>query len=461
LPPHPQSARAAARIAAALLLAACSRESEAPSPAPPSPAPPAAPEPARAARPRGLWVLCEGSQRVLEHPERIPDLLDDARALGATDLFVQVYRGGRAWFDSTLADPTPYRELRQRTGRDTLADLLAAAHGAGLRVHAWVNVLSLSSRRDVPILRELGRDAVLVDQAGRSLLDYPELDVPPPDRRYYRLGTPGIYLDPAAPGVAERLAATFAELLTRYPLDGLHLDYIRYPDVLPFTPGSRFGVGLDLGHGAPTRERFRRETGLEPPSPPDRLGNADAWDAWRRDRVTELVARIRAAAQAVRPGGALSAAVWSYADRAYLSIGQDWRRWLEEGLLDFAVPMAYTLDERLFRYQAAELASVARPDRVWLGVGVWLFAKRPEAAVAQLRAARDAGAAGDALFSWDSIAEAPALRAALASEFVASAAAGAASPVGAPPPPGAAPPPPPPPAAPAAPIRPGPAAEPR
>ena len=367
-------------------------------------------------RPRGLWVLCEGSQRVLENPERIPALIEDARALRATDLFVQVYRGGRAWFDSTLADPTPYQGLRAKTGRDTLVDLLAAAHAAGLRVHAWVNVLSLSNHRDGPLLRDLGPSAVLVDQAGRSVLDYPNLDVPPPDRRYYRMGTPAVWLDPAAPGVAERLAATFAELVNRYPLDGLHLDYIRYPDVLPFTPGSRFGVGLDLGHGEATRERFRRETGREPPSPPEQLGNSELWDAWRRDQVTLLVGRIRDAARVGRPGVALSAAVWSYADRAYLSIGQDWRRWLEDELVDFAVPMAYTLDQRLFRYQARELLAVANPERVWIGLGAWLYAKRPEGAVLQLRAAREAGAGGDALFSWDAIADGPELRAALVTE---------------------------------------------
>jgi uncharacterized lipoprotein YddW (UPF0748 family) len=394
---------------------ACSRESEAPEPAPaaPSLAEPAAPA---APRLRGLWVLCEGSQRVLENPERIPALLEDARALGATDLLVQVYRGGRAWFASTLADPAPYESLRAKTGRDTLDDLLAAAHAAGLRVHAWVNVLSLASRRDGPLLRELGPGAVLVDQAGRSVLDYPDLDVPQPDRRYYRMGTPAVWLDPAAPGVAERLAATFAELVARYPLDGLHLDYIRYPDVLPFTPGSRFGVGLDFGHGEATRERFRRETGREPPSPPERLGNSELWDAWRRDQVTRLVGRIRDEARAVRPALALSAAVWSYADRAYLSIGQDWRRWLEEGLVDFAVPMAYTLDPRLFGYQARELTAVVDPRRVWIGVGAWLYAKRPEGAVLQLRVAREMEAGGDALFSWDAIADAPELRAALVAE---------------------------------------------
>jgi uncharacterized lipoprotein YddW (UPF0748 family) len=355
-----------------------------------------------APRPRGLWVLCEGSRRVLEHPEQIPALIADARRLGVSDLFVQVYRGGRAWFDSSYADAAPYRALRESAGADTLAQLITQAHEEDLRVHAWVNVLSLASNRD--------------DRWGRSLLDYPGLDVPPPDRRYYRMGTPAVWLDPAAPGVADRLVATFAELLTRYPeLDGLHLDYIRYPDVLPFVPGSRFGVGLDFGYGPATRARFRAETGLEAPFG-DSLANANAWDAWRRDQLTALVVALRSAARTVLDDIELSAAVWSWADRAYLSQGQDWRRWLEDGLLEFAVPMAYTPDDRMLRYQAESYAGLAGADRIWVGLGTWLFAKRPERALEQIRIARAAGAAGDALFSWDAIADAPALRDALAAE---------------------------------------------
>jgi uncharacterized lipoprotein YddW (UPF0748 family) len=400
---------AALSLALALLAGLACGEGEAPEP-------PAAPEAAPARPPRGLWVLCEGSQRVLEHPERIPALIADARRLGVTDLFVQVYRGGRAWFDSSHADAAPYRALREATGGDSLARLITTAHRHDLRVHAWVNVLSLAGNRRAPILQDLGPDAVLVDRAGRSLLDYPKLDVPEPDRRYYRMGTPAVWLDPAAPGVEARLAQTFAELLTRYPeLDGLHLDYIRYPDVLPFVPGSRFGVGLDFGYGPASRARFRSETGLEPPGG-DSLANANAWDAWRRDRVTGLVAALGAAARSVIADIAVSAAVWSWADRAYLALGQDWRRWLEDGLIEFAVPMAYTLDDRLLRYQAESFAGLPQRDRVWVGLGSWLFAARPEQAREQVRIVRAAGAAGDSLFSWDAIAEAPALADALAAE---------------------------------------------
>jgi uncharacterized lipoprotein YddW (UPF0748 family) len=344
---------------------------------------------------------------VLEDAAKLERLLDDAQSLGATDLFVQVYRGGRAWYDSQLADAAPYRALTAATGLDTLAVLIERAHENGVRVHAWVNVLSLSQNRDAPILAELGRDAVLVDRRGRSLLDYPGLEVPEPDRQWYRIGTRGVYLDPATPGVAEHLVATFSELLTRYPgLDGLHLDYVRHPGVLPLVPGSRFGVGLDFGYGKPGRERFERETGLVAPTAP-RMVNTTRWDAWRRDKVTELVARIANSARTTRPGIEVSAAVIAYADRAYQTLAQDWPRWVEDGLLDFAVPMIYTLDDRLLRYQAERFAGSPRGERIWAGLGSWLFASRPERAREQIAVAKAAGLRNIALFSYDSMAERP------------------------------------------------------
>ncbi len=384
--------------------------------APPPTAPAPAPALAHSASRRALWVLCEGSQRVLEHPERIDTLFADAERLGVSDLFVQVYRGGRAWFDSSRADAAPHHAIRAAHGVDPLAELVQRAHASGLRVHAWVNVLSLASNRDAPIVQALGSAAVQVDRTGRSLLDYPGFDVPEPDRRYYRMGTPALWLDPGAPGVAEQLSATFAELVARYPgLDGLHLDYIRYPDVLPFIPGSRFGVGLEFGFGEPSRRRFREETGLEAPFGAS-AANANRFDDWRRAQVTRLVQQIGAAARATRPGLELSAAVWAFPDRAYLSLFQDWRGWLEQDLLQFAVAMLYTLDDRLVRYNTRAFVGGVGGSRVWIGLGAWLFASRPERAVQQLREVEAVGPAGIALFSWDALADAPELSAALAGE---------------------------------------------
>jgi uncharacterized lipoprotein YddW (UPF0748 family) len=382
--------------------------------APVAPAP-VAPTPAAAAAPRGLWVLCEGSQRVLEHPDRVDVLLADAEALGASDLFVQVYRGGRAWFRSTLADAAPFEALPQPEGEDALRSLIRRAHARGLRVHAWVNVLNLAANPSAPILAALGRDAVIVDQKGRSLLDYPAFEVPPPDREWLRLGTPGVWLDPAVPGVAERLADTFEELLRGYPeLDGLHLDYVRYPDTLPFSPGTQFGVGLGFGFGEAARARFQRETGLVAPFGAS-LANAERYDDWRREKLGVLVAGIASAARAARPGLRVSAAVIAERERAYRVDLQNWLGWLDGGQLDFAVPMLYTRDDTLLRYGVETYAGLARRRELWVGLGSWLFAASPERAVAQLREASDAGL-GTALFSWDSIRETPALLSALATE---------------------------------------------
>ena len=372
-----------------------------------------------------MWVLCEGSQRVLENVERLEPLLDDAEALGVTDLFVQVYRGGRAWFASTLADSGPHQQLTWREGTDdALTILVRRAQERGFRVHAWVNVLSLASNTDAPILRDLGKEIVSVDQKGRSVLDFPGFEVPAPDRGWYRMGTPAVWLDPAAPGVAQRLAATFDELLARYPtLDGLHLDYIRYADVLPFTPGTRFGVGLSFGFGEASRARFQQETGLLAPFGAS-LQNGNRFDDWRRQQLTSLVAAIATGARTTRPGVEVSAAVIADAERAYLVDFQDWVGWLDSAHIDFAVPMLYTLDPALLRVGVESLAGLARSRQIWVGLGTWLFSDRPLDGVGQLRQVTNEEALGSALFSWDAIREAPELRAALAEEVAAGVAAG-------------------------------------
>jgi uncharacterized lipoprotein YddW (UPF0748 family) len=97
---------------------------------------------------------------------------------------------------------------------------------------------------------------------------------------------------------------------------------------------------------------------------------------------------------------------------------QDWRGWLDDELLDFAVPMLYTLDDRLLRYEAAAYAGGVGGDRVWIGLGTWLFAKNPQRAIDQIEMVRDSGGYGDALFSWDSIADHPELRDALALQVI-------------------------------------------
>ena len=74
----------------------------------------------------------------------------------------------------------------------------------------------------------------------------------------------------------------------------------------------------------------------------------------------------------------------------------------------------FVLDDRHLRYQVEAFAGAPHGDRIWPGLGTWLFARSPARALDQLELVRQAGAAGDALFSYDAIADAPALLATLA-----------------------------------------------
>lgn len=366
---------------------------------------------------RALWILAEGDQRLLENKKRLEWLLDDLEKLEITDIFVQVYRGGRAWFKSNLADSTPYESTWSSPQGDALSTIVQLAHKKNIRVHAWLNMLSLSTNVNAPILDRLGKEAVLEDHKGRSLIDYPNYDFPQPERKYYRMDTPAIWLDPAVPGVKIELVSLVQELLNGYPnLDGIHLDYIRYPANMPFSPGTRFGQGLSLGHGATTRKRFKAETGIDAPFGTT-LGNADAFDNWRRQKLTELVDAISSQAKFQHPDIIMSAAVWAYANRAYLSCFQDWRGWLGSDVIDVAVPMLYTKDTALFAHVAREFKSGPLSHRIWVGLGAWLFSENPQDFSRQLEIVDEVPSSGYSLFSWDSIRAKPKLHGFLSEYF--------------------------------------------
>ncbi len=363
----------------------------------------------------GLWVQAEGANRTLDSAEKIKALVKRARAAGVTDIYAQVYRSGRAWFPTNLADDSPAK----RAGQDPLALLLTLASrgeecDCPIRVHAWINAFALARNKKAPILRQLGRQAVLKDQYGRSLLEYP-LSGKPEWAKGFGLGTPGIFLDPGNLGVRGRIIDVTAALVRNYPgLAGIHLDFIRYPYALPISPGSRFSPRLDFGYNEASVARFERKTKKTAPRAGASVKSADgaAWDEWRRAQVTAAVRGVHKTTRSLRRQVIVSAAVLPWAERAYLSAFQDWRTWLERGFLDKAIVMNYTTDARLAAQisrstVASKMVKTSNPraPRVVIGLGAYLFTSRPEGLWREWRAARKAGADGVALFSYDQMVE--------------------------------------------------------
>jgi len=357
-----------------------------------------------ASYPYGLWVEAEGPNQTLDDLGRLEAMVRAAADAGIANLYLQVYRGGRSWYASDLADDEPYRRAIARQRYDPLQFALGLAHSKGLRVHAWMNLFNLGKRREGPVQAHLGPAAITRDNRGRSLLDYDFSRPPGDDGKWVMLDTPGYWLDPGDSQVQAALTALVEELVSRYPtLDGVHFDYIRYPYGIPTVPGSRYSNGLDFGYGERSVARFQAETGFSAFAAKDDPSVAQRWDDWRREQLGRFLRHVRGQLRRLKRDLALSAALLAWPDRAYLSAYQDWRLWLEEGLLDQGIVMNYTRDGRLAHYLTRQAVAFRGRSKLFVGLGAYALLDQPDLLAQQIRDARQQGADGVVLFSYDNL----------------------------------------------------------
>lgn len=352
--------------------------------------------PARAQEPipqlRAFWVdaLNPG---FYNHPQ-VDELVANVQRAGANTIIVQVRRHGDAWYNNSFEPRAVEPLLAPAAAFDPLGYLIEKAHSQGIQVHAWL-VVSVSCRPDD---RLWGHPQHVCTNHGPGAQGA---------ERWTTATFEGVQvgdLDFGHPAAITYMERVVQHLLTAYPaLDGIHWDYIRFG-------GRSYGynqVSLDrfnAAHGRPAGSR---------PAPDD-----PAWSQWRRDRVTELARRLYIRAKAIKPAVQVSAATITWggagndggfaASAAYERVFQDWPAWLEEGILDFAVPMHY-FEEGVPRtrawYDGWLSFDRGRAGRraIVAGIGAWL--NTPEQNLGQARRAlapdeQGRALAGVAFFSY-------------------------------------------------------------
>ena len=356
---------------------------------------------------RGMWVL----RSSLTSPKSIAAMVEAAKSAGMNTLLVQVRGRGEAYYTSDI-EPRATELAKQPVSFDPLQTTLDLAHEAGLRVHAWVNVNLVSSATLMP----RSRDHVAYRHpewlmTPRAIAG--ELRTIGPQSPAY-LGTlsrwvraniestEGLYLSPIHPAAQDYSVSVIRELLDRYAVDGLHLDYIRYPN-----------ADFDFSVAAIAQFRAARLPTVAP-AERERLDRAaasdatawaraypDAYESFRVERLTALVARVNAEARAVKPALTISAAVVPDAAEALHGRLQNWGAWAAQGYLDVVCPMIYTIDPAEFSALAAKARRSLGATPMWAGIGAYRLPVTRTAAHVQL--ARKAGAAGVLLFSYDSL----------------------------------------------------------
>lgn len=293
---------------------------------------------------RALWVVRDR----ITTARAVDDLVTDAATRGIFDLVAQVRGRGDAYYRSGLE---PRAEALLEPGFDPLDQLVRGGAAVGVRIHAWANVYFVWSHpeRRPPVAATHLVNAHpdwLLRPDGASTLD-------PAGGSDFE----GIYTDPASADAREHTIRVFEDVVRRYRVEGLHYDYVRYPQVT-------YASSMD-DHG----------------------------------HVTALVRESAARLRAIRPGVVISAAVFPDPAVARDRVLQRWPEWAAEGLVDLLCPMAYRRDSTLVARLLADARAAAPRTEMWGGLmsypeGVSLVAE-------QVRVARDAGCEGVILFAYD------------------------------------------------------------
>lgn len=247
--------------------------------------------------------------------QELRQLLDQLQACHINTVLLQTRIRGSVIYPSAIEpwDQCLTGTYDKSPGYDPLQFAIEETHKRGMELHAWVVTIPAFK---VEAARRMGK---------RSLLStHPELLKKHNDQ---------YYLDPGLPGTADYLSAILNDFIEKYDIDGIHFDYIRYPEnASSFPNGTTY---KRYGKGTPKAQ-------------------------WRRDNITRIVRRLYQEVKSRKPWVVMSSSpVGKYRDtRRYTSHGwncydavcQDAQGWLREGIQDALFPMMYFTGDHFYPF---------------------------------------------------------------------------------------------------------------
>ncbi|MFN3862504.1 MAG: glycoside hydrolase family 10 protein, partial [Roseateles sp.] len=253
-----------------------------------------------------------------QQQDEIRAICDTAQRIGLNALILQVRTSADALYESKLEPWSEYLTgtQGQHPGYDPLAVWLQEAKARGLELHAWFNPYRA---------RQSGAKSPLHDShLSRARPDWVK-----------RYGDQ-LWMDPGEPAAAEHTLAVVRDVLSRYAVDGVHIDdyFYPYPVTDPTTKQE-----LDFPD-EPSWRNYLAKGGT--------LSRHD----WRRHNVNTLVQRLYAVAHEVRPGTRVGVSPFGLPKPAmrppgitgfsqYDKLYADVELWLREGWMDYLAPQLY------------------------------------------------------------------------------------------------------------------------
>ncbi len=315
---------------------------------------------------------------------RIFNRLQDA---GINTVFFETLNASYPIYPSQVApEQNPFTQ-----GWDPLAAAVKLAQERNMELHAWIWVFAAANQRHNQILRQPR------DYLGPVLARNPDWVATNRQGNPFQGSVAKAFFDPAHPEVQAYLLALIDEIATNYNVDGIHLDYIRYPFQDP-------RVDQVYGFGTASRTQFRRLTGVDPITlrPSDPLWSR--WTQFRIQQVDTFVASTAALLRQKHPQVRLSAAVFPIpASERLARLQQNWEGWIAAGHIDLLVPMTYASDTPNLQRLTQPLFSRGLENSALFLPGIRLLGLPTTVALDQMQYLRDSPASGYALFAAENL----------------------------------------------------------
>lgn len=277
---------------------------------------------------------------VAAHAKNKQAAVNKLKAAGVTDVFMEMAAPG--WSVVSL----PYIPvLKEKSLEKDVKEMIALYKTAGIRTHAWIYSLNGEYMAQATWEDYRERGMTMEGVANNSAIRW---------------------LNPNHNQVKKALGEIAVFLVQNYGFDGIHLDYVRYPDF----PTNHIKSPND-------KSKFMAYANLKKIDWPKDIAfkgkYRSQYDKWRTQNVTELVSHIRNELKKSAPNVTFSTAVFGRYPTCIYSIGQDWKAWIDDGLVDFVVAMNYTHDMNLYRELVSAQADTKYREKIVSGIGVNSF----------------------------------------------------------------------------------------
>ncbi len=306
------------------------------------------------------------------------------KKVGIEGILPQVYAGNDTLFDH------PTLPVKKRW----LEDILPLAHSFDLEVHAWMWTMPLNEKTMV----EKHPDWFSVNRNGQPAHTHPAYV------KYYK------FLCPCHPEVQEFVASNVEALGKIEDLDGIHLDYVRQPDViLAEALQPKYNIvqdkeypEYDYPYSQNCRNLFKEEHGIDPMDLGDEAPADEAWRQFRYDTVSNVVNNF-CVPMARKYNKPITAAVFPN----WESVRQQWHRWDLDGFLPMLYQGFYNKDIAWIGEEVkkalARLQDENNPKPVYSGL---FLPHVPPADIAQaVEVSKNSGAKGFSLFDLNSLSD--------------------------------------------------------